>query len=714
MKENKKKTSREKKVLIGALSLAAVTMASSTFAWFTSKDEVTNRLSANADYNVRIVESFAAPNNWLPGNVTNKDVYATNTGNIPAFVKEEVSGVLTITTEKATSTLTADSVKLTDEERYVMEAGAYLAYKPEGDTVNHLGDQIVIRPDDQADSTNPKTDFTPNVEGLYVFRRSIIVESDRTESFKYEGYYYSNGEYYKISNLHVSADSQDDLMDDGERTDGNLLSASAGFFEEKQEVVNPVSLEYVADGNKLVATYNTSIASLDSDLQQLANDYDVAVHNYEYWLEMVRAATDENSIADTTTKNAKDRFEKATIAFNKAKEAYEKGEQAKTDAIDALNQATTVKTNAQTAVNNKNIELYGDGGDSANPKPDSLAYILNNARDNVNKSGASQNDRERFENELKNKFSVDEISDLTVSQLQEFKNDLSSNDELHNYFITQTNFYIAQKKYDTALEQLNTLQTALNSSTTNYNTANTNKNNIMNKLYGYVDGSADTKNPDGTYKNNGKYTDDSLFGVYKSSELELIAATKALEEANEANFGKNDDGGTYYTLKDAIDNLEKARIEKQIAEYNYNSAMNSDAKDGNNTLKININLSDDVVTSTSEKDKWLLVTNPIEDNTAVFYYTGILLGSETSSKLIDSVELDQSVENDMYKSFDFDINVKLDSAQITYAEDNETILATAPNEQFDVKDELGTTIKDVTATLTDPKNLETAVTWTIS
>ena len=80
------KSKRRRKVLGASCILAALIIAGSSFAWFTSKDEVTNRLSANADYGVSIVESFAPPENWLPGQEVNKDVYAVNTGNVAAFV----------------------------------------------------------------------------------------------------------------------------------------------------------------------------------------------------------------------------------------------------------------------------------------------------------------------------------------------------------------------------------------------------------------------------------------------------------------------------------------------------------------------------------------------------------------------------------------------------------------------------------------------------
>ena len=54
----------------------------------------------------------------------------------------------------------------------------------------------------------------------------------------------------------------------------------------------------------------------------------------------------------------------------------------------------------------------------------------------------------------------------------------------------------------------------------------------------------------------------------------------------------------------------------------------------------------------------------------------------------------------MYKYFDFVVNVAMKSAQITYAEDNETITAEATP-----------TNVGATATLAQPKNINTAITW---
>ncbi|MBR1393054.1 MAG: BsaA family SipW-dependent biofilm matrix protein, partial [Ruminococcus sp.] len=87
MTNAKNRSSKDKRILIASLLVAATILAGSTFAWFTSKDEVTNRLTAAADYGVSIVEDFTPPEDWLPGQEINKDVSIVNTGNIDAYVR---------------------------------------------------------------------------------------------------------------------------------------------------------------------------------------------------------------------------------------------------------------------------------------------------------------------------------------------------------------------------------------------------------------------------------------------------------------------------------------------------------------------------------------------------------------------------------------------------------------------------------------------------
>ena len=112
------------------------------------------------------------------------------------------------------------------------------------------------------------------------------------------------------------------------------------------------------------------------------------------------------------------------------------------------------------------------------------------------------------------------------------------------------------------------------------------------------------------------------------------------------------------------------------------------------------NLSDAVTTDGGVADKWQLLPNPVNGGIAYFYYTGILGAGETSAQLIDSVELDSSVTDDMFKRFDFDLNVALKSVQI--AKDADGKITTD-----------ATTELDANATLVAPTSVDSVVNWTL-
>lgn len=94
---NKQRNSKKRKTMLAvSAGLALTIVAGSTFAWFSSKDEVTNRLSASANYGVSIAEDFQPPEEWVPGQVINKDVSAVNTGNVDAFVRMWLEGEMSV------------------------------------------------------------------------------------------------------------------------------------------------------------------------------------------------------------------------------------------------------------------------------------------------------------------------------------------------------------------------------------------------------------------------------------------------------------------------------------------------------------------------------------------------------------------------------------------------------------------------------------------
>lgn len=202
------KSKKRRRVLGASCILAALIIAGSSFAWFTSKDEVTNRLTASADYGVSIVESYEPPKNWVPGQTVNKDVYAVNTGNVAAFVKEDITGRLSYTYENpvayvqstAAATAKEKGVELNDNQKKLidgsttMEAGSILAWT---DTDEPTGVKSVAR---QQEEPAVVSRWTPTKTGVYVFRRSVDTTDANNTKFTYAGYYYDadTDKYYEI------------------------------------------------------------------------------------------------------------------------------------------------------------------------------------------------------------------------------------------------------------------------------------------------------------------------------------------------------------------------------------------------------------------------------------------------------------------------------------------------------------------------------------
>ena len=119
---------------------------------------------------------------------------------------------------------------------------------------------------------------------------------------------------------------------------------------------------------------------------------------------------------------------------------------------------------------------------------------------------------------------------------------------------------------------------------------------------------------------------------------------------------------------------------KLSAYYDVNNDDNADADE----VKVNVALS-----NLYGSDKFPAATGAYQDNTmgnnwtmlgtgktATFYYNDDVEEGATTAKLVDSVELDSAVTKDAYLAFDFDLNVKMDSVQVTYDENgNETVTA---------------------------------------
>ena len=121
--------------------------------------------------------------------------------------------------------------------------------------------------------------------------------------------------------------------------------------------------------------------------------------------------------------------------------------------------------------------------------------------------------------------------------------------------------------------------------------------------------------------------------------------------------------------------------------------VNSDDTANADEVKVNIALSNlygenqypaatGAYQDTTKGNNWTMLGATAADaSKATFYYNDDVEEGATTAKLVDSVELDKAVTKDAYLAFDFDLNVKMDSVQVTYDENgNETV--TAAQEEF--------------------------------
>ena len=242
--KNQKKTKKENKVLIAALGIAAVTVAGSTFAWFTSKDEVTNRLSASASYNVSVTEDFTPPEDWVPGQTIKKEAGAINTGNVDAFVRMWLTGdmklvngaagvvhtgfdssALTTVTEAPYTTLKLTKKDasnnyyrvLTDDERKALQtgelayaAGEYTYTKNQYDEGLDYGDGTAYTTGQGAVKLVDSDTFTPKAgeAGLFIFRRNydLVTATGNVDpaTAQFSGYYFDGTNYYALKTANDS------------------------------------------------------------------------------------------------------------------------------------------------------------------------------------------------------------------------------------------------------------------------------------------------------------------------------------------------------------------------------------------------------------------------------------------------------------------------------------------------------------------------------
>ena len=666
----------------------AVGSVQKTFAWFTSTDDVTNRLTASADYGVSIVESFTPPKQWVPGQTVEKDVYAVNTGNIAAFVNEDISGVMTVTYEVKADTFNAnEAVKLNDTEvattmidgATTHEAGAFLAYTDASGV--DTGYVVSSRTEDNLNGA-----WHPTVNGVYIFRRGITVANDGTETYKYDGYYYNGGNYYKIAigNVIVTPD-----------TEGKLTSATFKYINATTDTAKNIGLQYDANGKRLVAKYTINnadaVTNYDAQAQAARNEADV------------NKATAELSAAQTAYDNAKAEYDamvdlvaKRNALIQAAKD-YKAAADGKATASGAVTEKTTaLGTTAGTASGNvttakeklgtladikANTTGYTEGSailtsiNSYNSKVDGIeTYVtaLTNAIDDL-KDGNPDNMTAVSSAWGTLKTKADELYDsyaeiLTVAtyetdgdtkknKLLEFKNAVDALD--FTALTTAVNELKAANATNTstASADATAYNAAVDAYTSAYETAKA-KNETTANTYHDLDTS---KSTDADFATDGK--------GYKANadatpSADLATSTYRVTQSYQATYGD-----TAADTEKTVDGWLEELNSKKTA---LGTEQGKTVWDDKNDIVIYINLDDGFADNWEIEDGVKTVGESDSQSIVSFYYKKILDASETTERLVKSVTLSEDTKN-VFKDFTFDLNVHLDSAQVTY-DDNQTTM----------------------------------------
>lgn len=265
-----------KKVLIASCILAALIVGSSSFAWFTSQDEVVNKLSATNGYDVAIVEDFTPPVNWTPGQTVQKAVKVTNTGNVDAFIRMSLENNIKLTKKAETG----DSIYNAGNTDSYIKLGEVTDSRNIPDAIKLLkaGGRLVYCYDGDFDSGNIRiysntTDHTPSETGFYVYERSNdFGENGTVTDADYVGYYYLKdtnssvsgvGTYYAITTTKEDGNLTGYSID---KTESSVVIPTIKYIPEVKDaegnVTTPAYIKAATSDNSIVININLNATEL--------------------------------------------------------------------------------------------------------------------------------------------------------------------------------------------------------------------------------------------------------------------------------------------------------------------------------------------------------------------------------------------------------------------------------------------------------------------
>lgn len=165
---------KKKRSLVALLLVALVGLVGGTFAYFSSEGNPIENVFQAALYKVSATDVFESPDNWMPGDIVDKVVYATNEGNVDAVVRlryteewVDANDNELSSTQNGTpvATLIHPATFNTDWIVSEEDGTTYYYYKSKlgkNQSTTHFIDQVQFRPDVNIDVTKSCTGTVGN------------------------------------------------------------------------------------------------------------------------------------------------------------------------------------------------------------------------------------------------------------------------------------------------------------------------------------------------------------------------------------------------------------------------------------------------------------------------------------------------------------------------------------------------------------------------
>lgn len=624
MASNSKKRRR---VLGASCILAALIIASSSFAWFTSKDEVTNRLTATADYGVSIAEDFTPPANWIPGQKIDKNVAVVNTGNVDAFVRTWLEGEMNLLAQ------VRDRATWDNTNDKFVDSGSD-AKEPLLNTLTYNGTATttITGLKDTTDEKLVALGMTYSYEDTTDDEKVYLKELD-TKIF-----HNPNTPTAAATNpVAGTSDGFNEVM--SVQAGGVLAYLETGAADEaKLFIYRPDNAntfksnkgnEYNVDGEKLYTVY------LDNNGSTLTGSEDIKV-------------TDSNIYVDS---------EATAIKYL--------GEHVDSDNFyPAATGLFVFRRNAdkQAGTNDPTISDYEFSG---------YYYVKTS-------TGSESGDTEAVKTAATtNGTTIAQEAFKKQGKYFALQNDVVSTDQRSNYVLEKDKYSIVRND-DGTIVFYPYSDAYTDGATTIYKVGSDYYNANGEKVTTSGTPTADTKKEVTLFTAQQKvYDDNDLVWKYFDSTNTYVEYTKASSP-------------TYYVygskVYDSIADIKKGNESTAISYADLTNTASSGYAAGTDTpittmpllvaikdnIIINVALADTVGTGA---ENWT-VKAPTGTENYTFYYNNDVEEGATTSQLVDSLELDSSITQDDYIAFDFDLNVFMESAQVTMTDEGKEAFAT--------------------------------------